>query len=98
MNAAEYASSSYAVKPSCSQGAKVGMRHKLNDTALSIAASRTYSKMTPYLLEKRRDVNAFGHRGGALCRAVEPDSIDNMKVLLLEYKINVNQESRTLDR
>lgn len=95
MNAAEYSSSSYAVKLLCSHGAKVGIRDKLNDTALLIAASRTDSEMTRYLLEKGDDVDAIGHRGGALYRAVESDSIDNMKVLL-EYKINVNQEGGAL--
>ena len=91
MNAAEYSSSSYAMKLLCSQGAKVGMRYTLNDTALLVAASRTNSEMIQCILEKGEDVNAIGRRGGALSRAVESGNFDNMKVLL-EYRIKVNQE------
>ena len=94
MNAAE-SSSLDGANLLCSHGAKVGERDNLNDTALLIAASRADSKMTRYLLEKGEDANAIGRRGGALYRAVESGSIDNMKVLL-EYKINVNQEGGAL--
>ena len=94
MNAAE-SSSFYGANLLCSHGAKVGERDKHNDTALLIAASKMDAEMTRYLLEQGEDGNAIGDRGGALYRAVESGSIDNMKVLL-EYKVNVNQEGGAL--